>query len=165
MKAVYTLCSDPVAAERAFEDLRGIGVAEEDIVVCTPTPVEQFEFGRRDQVTWLPWISVAGGVVGFLSGAALVGSTQLAWPLTTGGMPIVPLWTDLIPVFELTMLFAVLATVGGLIVTARLFRRLPSIYDPEVSQGRILIGVVQPSPGLLNDIERALGTNGELRRV
>ena len=66
------------------------------------------------------------------------------WPLPTGGMPIVAWWPNLIIVFELTMLFALVATVITLLVTAGLPRRVPALYDPAVSDGRILVGVENP---------------------
>jgi len=59
-------------------------------------------------------------------------------------------------VFEVTMLGAILATVGTLIVTAGLGRRRPALYDPAVSDGMILVGLDNPSQARLADIERAL---------
>jgi Protein of unknown function (DUF3341) len=56
----------------------------------------------------------------------------------------VPLWTNLIIIFEMTMLSAILATVITLIVTAFIGQR-GKMYDPEVSDGYILVGVENPS--------------------
>ena len=67
--------------------------------------------------------------------------TELAWPLQTGNMPIVAWWPNLIVIFELTMLGAILATVLTLFITAGLVRRPPPLYDPEVTDGKILVGV------------------------
>ena len=80
-------------------------------------------------------------------------------------MPIVPIIPNLIPIFELTMLGAVVATVTALCVTARLPRRLSRLYDPAVSDGMILVGVETPPADKLQAIESALGTNGEFKRV
>ena len=55
-------------------------------------------------------------------------------------MPIVAWWPNLIVIFEMTMLGAILATVITLIVTAGLGRRMPTLYDPEVTNGKILVG-------------------------
>ena len=43
------------------------------------------------------------------------------------------------------MLGAILATVGTLIVTAGLMRRRPALYDPAVSDGKILVGLENPT--------------------
>ena len=72
--------------------------------------------------------------------------TERAWPLETGNMPIVAWWPNLIVIFEMTMLGAILATVLTLLVTAKLPSRVPPLYDPEVTDGKILVGVVDPSP-------------------
>ncbi len=54
------------------------------------------------------------------------------------------------------MLGAILATVATLIVTAGLLRRRPVLYDPAVSDGKILVGVENPSDGKMKDLESAL---------
>ena len=54
------------------------------------------------------------------SGAAtaLLVTTQNAWPIVTSAMPIVAWWTNLIIMFELTMLGAILATGATFLITA-----------------------------------------------
>ncbi len=73
---------------------------------------------------------------------------------------------NLIIIFEMTMLGAILATVVTLLVTAGLVRRMPALYDPEVSDGKILVGVANPAEASLPDLERALRAGGaaQLRR-
>ena len=60
--------------------------------------------------------------------------TERDWPINVGNMPTVAWWPNLIVMFELTMLGAILATVVTLIITAGLGRRRPALYDPEVTQ-------------------------------
>ena len=50
------------------------------------------------------------------TGYFLTSITQQAWPIVTGGMPIVTNWSNLIIIFELTMLGAVFASVITLLV-------------------------------------------------
>ena len=59
----------------------------------------------------MPWIAVIGGGLGLTRGLSTNGLTQKAWAINTGGMPIVTNWTNIIIMYELTMLGAVLATV------------------------------------------------------
>ena len=73
-------------------------------------------------------------------------------------MPIVAWWPNLIIMFELTMLGAILATVGTLIVTAGLGRQRPALYDPQVTNGMILVGVESPRDRAV--VERALKAAG-----
>ena len=51
------------------------------------------------------------------------------------------MWPNLIIIFEMTMLSAILATVVTLLVSAGIPSRGGKIYDPEVSDGYILVGV------------------------
>jgi hypothetical protein len=154
MKAVYALYSTPDAAERAVNELKAVGIAERQITVLSSEPLEADALGGNDRSTRMRWIAVGGGVIGLIAAYLLTSVTQQSWPIATGGMPIVSLGPNMIVIFELTMLGAVLATVITLLVTARLPGRLPALYDPEVSEGKILIGVERP--GNPAAVERAL---------
>ncbi len=163
MKALYALYTDPDAVQRAVDGLRSAGVAEREIVVMSSEPFEDYEFSHRDSATWLHWIAGVGGAVGLLSGYWLTSLTQLAWPIRTSGMPIVSPWPNLIVIFEMTMLGAILATVVTLLITAKLPSRLPHLYDPEVTNGYILVGVQQPSADLAPRMTAALESAGQGR--
>ena len=160
MKALYALYTDPDTVQRAVNGLRSVGVADRDIVVMSSEPFEEYEFSHRDSATWLHWIAGAGGIAGLLTGYFLTSYTQLAWPLKTSGMPIVSPWPNLIVIFELTMLGAILATVVTLFITAKLPRRLPHLYDPEITKGYILVGVEQPAAELAARMQSALESVG-----
>ena len=117
MNAIYGLYADPHVAQRAVNNLRAAGVADADITVISSEPFEHFEFGHRDAKPPCRG-SRAGGAAGLCLGYFLLGASQRSWPLVTSGMPIVPTWTNLIIIFEMTMLSAILATVVTLLVTA-----------------------------------------------
>lgn len=158
MTAVYGLYVDPNVAQQAVSNLRAAGVADRDITVISSEPFEHFEFGHRDARTAMPWIAAAAGMAGLLLTYYLLGLSQRSWPLVTSGMPIVPLWTNLIIIFEMTMLSAIIATVITLLVTAGLPSRGGKLYDPEVSDGYILVGVENPADA--DSLERALALDG-----
>ena len=67
---------------------------------------------------------------------------------------------DGIVTYELTMLGAVIATVITLLVTARLPNWGAKLYDPEISHGKILIGVVDPSDEARAELENRLRRAG-----
>ena len=157
MKAVYGLYADPNVAQQAVNNLRSAGVADADITVISSEPFEHFEFGHRDAKTAMPWIAAGAALFGLLATYYLLGASQMSWPLRTSGMPIVPLWTNLIIIFEMTMLSAILATVITLIVTGFVGQR-GKLYDPEVSEGYILVGVENPSDAAR--LEAALSLDG-----
>ena len=160
MSAIYALYTDPAAAQRAVNRLYAAGVAEEQVVVMSGEPFEEQPFAHRDSATWLWYIACLGGFVGLVFSTWLTRMTELAWPLQTGNMPIVAWWPNLIVIFELTMLGAILATVLTLFITAKLPRRTPAFYDPEVTNGKILVGVENPSEASVPALERALMAGG-----
>jgi len=156
MKAMYALYSTGEAAQRAVNSLRAAGYEEHDITVITAAPMEEFEFSHIGRHSYQWYIACAGGLVGFLFGSWLTTFAEKAWPIVVGNMPIVAWWSNLIVVFELTMLGAILSTVGTLIVTAGLGRRVPTLYDPDVTNGKILVGIAAPRQESGADVERAL---------
>jgi hypothetical protein len=154
--AIYGLFPGPHAAERASLALREAGIAPDRIVVISPEPFEEFSFARADSETPMPWIAVGGGVVGGTCGFLLAWYSQVSNRLVTGGMPIVAPWPTGIVTYELTMMGAVLTTVIALLISTRLPSWKPRLYDPEVSRGKVLIGVLDPSDTILSDIEELL---------
>lgn len=148
MKGIYALYSDPDAAQRAVNSLRTataeLGIRAGNIRVLSSEPFEEQEFTVRESRTAMPWIAALGGLIGGVSGYTLTTMAQHAFPLPTGGMPIAPLWTNGIIIYELTMLGAILATLITLIVTAHIPSMGTHLYDPAVSDGKILVGVVDP---------------------
>jgi hypothetical protein len=167
VKAVYALYSDGHAAQQGVDRLRRAGVADRDITIISSQPMEDFEFGHMDRQSSLWWIACGGGLVGMAFAYLLAWYTQTAWPINVGGLPIFAWWPKLIIIFELTMLGAIVATTIALIVTAGLGRRGERLYDPAVSDGKILVGVENPADGRIADFEAALGAppGAEIRRL
>jgi Protein of unknown function (DUF3341) len=156
MSAIYALYDTGDAAQRAVNSLRNAGVADSAITVISDQPMEAYEFGEMNRATRIWYIASGGGLIGLVFAAWLTRMTELAWPLPTGNMPIVAWWPNLIVMFELTMLGAIVSTVITLLVTARLPAREPVLYDREVADGRILVGVSHPADSKVAAIERAL---------
>src|SRR5262249_41498202 len=130
------------------------------ITVVTSEPFDAHEFSRRYASTWLYWIAGFGGAAGLALGYWLTSATERSWPLPTGGMPIVAMWPNLIVMFEMTMLGAIVTTVAALLVTAQLPARRRALYDPEIADGKILVGVERPPDDRLSALERLLRASG-----
>jgi len=156
MKAVYALYDDGHAAQRAVNGLRAAGIADDEITVITGAPMEDFEFSHIGHRNPLWYVASGGGLAGLLFSTWLTQFTEKDWPINVGNMSTVAWWPNLIVIFELTMLGAILATVVTLIVTAGLLRRRPALYDPEVTNGKILVGIENPSDGKMADLQKAL---------
>jgi hypothetical protein len=156
MKAVYGLYGDGRSAQQAVNRLRAEGLADRDITVLSAQPMEDFEFGRMDKDTFMWWFACAGGLLGMAVGFWLSWLTEMSWPINVGGLPTFAWWPNLIIVFELTMLGAILATVTTLVVTAFLSGRGSRLYDSAVTEGKILVGVENPRDATVGTLERAL---------
>jgi len=155
VKAMYGLYPDGHSAQQAIGRLHAAGVPDRDITIQSAQPMEDFEFGHRDKATWMWWIACVGGVIGMASALGLSWLTETSWPINVGGLPIFAWWPNLIITFELTMLGAILATVITLVISARLGRG-SVIYDPDVSDGKILVGVAGPAASAVADVKAAL---------
>jgi hypothetical protein len=155
VKAIYGLYPDGASAQQAVNRLRAAGMTDRDITVCSSQPMEEYEFGQMDRRTWMWWIACGGALTGLASALGLSWLTETSWPIDVGGLPIFAWWPNLIIMFELTMLGAILATVATLVVTARLGRG-GGLYDPEVTEGKILVGVENPPDRASKDLEAAL---------
>ena len=161
--AMYGLYEEPAAAQRAFSALKRAGVADADITVISAEPFEAFPFSERDKSLALFRLAGVGGAVGLVFGALLTSGTERAWPIVTGGMPIVAWWPNIVITFELTMLGAILTTVASLLVAARLPSVLKrALYDPAVSDGKILVGVSLTAGKSADVIRGALEVGGAL---
>jgi Protein of unknown function (DUF3341) len=158
--AIYGLFPSPESAERGMSALRAAGVSPGKIVVMSDEPFDDFSFSQTGKSVAMPWLAVAGGIVGGTCGFLLARLTQEAYPLITGGMPLLSSWPTAIVTYELTMMGAVVTTIITLIVTTKLPNWKPKLYDPEVSNGKILIGMIDPSAEQRQDLEKRLRDAG-----
>jgi len=167
VKAIYGLFSDPDSAQHAVDELRKTGVADRSITVITSQPYEEYEFSARYKQTWIFWIAAGGGALGLAAGLTLAYLTETLWPIVTGGMPIVSWWPNIIIMFELTMLGSIVATVVSLFVTTKLPTTQYRVYDPEVTQGKILVAVEEPADKDIAKLESTLRASGieEVKKV
>jgi Protein of unknown function (DUF3341) len=160
--AIYGLFRDPDSAERGMNALYRVGVSPKRIVVMSEEPFDEYSFSKMDQATPMRWVAVCGGVVGGTLGFLLARLTQegYPYPLVTGGMPILAPWPTGIVTYECMMMGAVLTTAIALLVTSRLPNWKPKLYEPEVSNGKILIGVLEPAEAARAEIENCLRRAG-----
>lgn len=102
--------------------------------VITPYPVHGMEEAAGIQRSWLPWVTFFAAIVGLLAGLALTYWTSAVnWPINIGGKPMFSLPAFVPIMFELTILFAALSSVGALFVACGLPKVDPPIIDPDLS--------------------------------
>ncbi len=160
MRVVYGLYLDPDSAQRAFDALRSNGATSgfdsHRIAVVSSEPFDGYEFFKQDHKSTLPWMAVLGGLVGGIAGFSFAAYTQAVYPIPTGGMAIVPFYADGIITYEMTMLGAILTTLVMVLFTARLPNWRRRLNDPEVSDGKILVGLIDPPDASRADVEQRL---------
>jgi hypothetical protein len=157
VKAVYGLYPTGASAQQAVNRLRAAGLTDREITIISAQPMEDYEFGHIDKATYMWWIACGGGLVGMFLGFLLAWISETSWPMNVGGLPTFAWWPNLIIIFELTMLGAITATVITLIVTAFLPEKgRGRLYDPEVSDGQILVGVESPAEATVAELQKTL---------
>jgi hypothetical protein len=104
-------------------------------------------------------MAVAGGLLGGTAFFLMVKLTSEAYPLPTGGMPIVPLPTAGIIAFEGTAIGAILFTVATVLFECGLpGRKGPGPLDHHLADDRVLITVQGDEDASTAWAEQALET-------
>jgi hypothetical protein len=165
MRALYGLYLDPESAQNAVDALRAasseLKFDRRRIIIASGEPHEGYEFTDSHVTVSGPYrYAVLGGIVGGTLGYILTTLTQNSYPILTGGMPLAPVWTNGIIVYEMTMLGAILTTLVTLLIGAGLPNFKGVISDPEIWAGKILVGVFDPPDGSEPELERRLQQAG-----
>jgi hypothetical protein len=93
----------------------------------TPFPIHELDAALKLPRTKLPWLVLGGGITGMCTGFALqYWASVLEYPLNIGGRPLASWPAFIVPSYELTILFAALTAVIGMIA----LNGLPMPYHP-----------------------------------
>jgi Protein of unknown function (DUF3341) len=164
MNAIYGLFPDANSARRALTALRAacsrFHLNPKAIVIMSSEPLEEEGFGWEEERTPMPWLAPLGALVGAGVGYALSDFTQRSYPLPTGGMPIVAMWPTGIIMYELMMLGAILTTIVAFVIATGLPNYKKRLYDPEVTNGKILVGVSELDSACRAELEQLLYQDG-----
>ena len=128
-------------AADALDALRAAGFAENQYEVLTGTPYPEGTFGEAEPVHKLYRFPLMGAASGFIVGLLLTAGTQIAYPVVTGGKPILSIPPMAIIMYEGTMLGAIIFTVLGIVFESRLPRLLMGAYDNSITEGAIGVAV------------------------
>ena len=153
-------------AADAAGGLGNAGFTQDQWEVLTGSPYPEGAFGEREPKHALFRFPLMGAIIGFSIGLLYTVGTQIAYPVVSGGKPIVAIPPMLIIMYEFTMLGAIIFTVLGLIIESRLPRLGgPGLYDPRVTEGYIAL-VVDAPPERLGEAEEAFRRAGavEIKR-
>ncbi|MBI4220323.1 MAG: DUF3341 domain-containing protein [Chloroflexi bacterium] len=158
-KSMLGLYENAEQGANAMDGLHAAGFQPHETEVLTGTPYPEGAFGEHVPQHRLFRFPAFGAMFGFTLALLYTAGTQLAFPLVTGGKPVLAVPAMLIILYEFTMLNAVIFTVVGIIFESRLPNFFnPGAYDRRISEG--LIGVA-----VICDESRASEAESVLRRA
>ena len=128
---------DPAA--NAIETLHEMGIDDENINVISGVPVAHKILGRPHPLTNVSRLSMGGAIAGFIFGIFLNYGTPYLYTVQVGGQYFTPVPPGMIITFEMTMLFAMLATFLGVFLDSYFPNYRPMEYVGEVSDGKIAV--------------------------
>ena len=143
---------DPHALMEATKKVRD--ARYKDFDAFTPYPVHGLVAAQGLKRSPLPFVTFAAGLTGCTLGFLLqYWTSAVDWPLIIGGKPFNS-WPAFVPVmFECTILFAGLATVGGMFFLNGLPNMGRKAFDPRLTRDRFALLIEAPS-------KKASGSNG-----
>ena len=151
-RGILGLFQSADAAVAGADNLVRAGV--DDFEVLSDTPYPEGAFGERPSKHALYIFPLVGAAVGLSIALLLTAGTQLAYPVVTGGKPILAIPPMVIISYEGTMLGAILATIAGVIFESRLPRAKVGLYDPRITEGYIGLLATVPEERL-DEIQQA----------
>ena len=151
----------------AAKKVRESGFIKFDAI--TPYPVHGMEEACGIKRSTIPYVAFAAGCVGLLAAIALTYYTAAVdWPLNIGGKPMFSLPAFIPIMFELTVLFAALTSVGTLFVFCGMPKVDPPVIDKDLTCHKFAIFIPENDVGYNTDrVEKLLKDLGadEVKKV
>lgn len=123
----FGLLAEFAAADDLLESARKVHARGfRQIDAFSPFPIEGLADAIGHHDGRVPWMTLIGGVVGAALGYGMQAYTNLAYPIIVGSRPHIATPAFMLITFELMVLFAVLFSIGGMLV----FNRLPRLHHP-----------------------------------
>ncbi|HEY0687379.1 MAG TPA: DUF3341 domain-containing protein [Steroidobacter sp.] len=130
---------DPHRALATAGRLKAAGFAT--IEVISPIPLEGADEVLGKKTSVIKRFTFFGAILGGVAGFTLAAGTAVLYLHPTGGRPIIPFPPFLIITYEMTILFGILATVIGFLISARLPAIRERAYVPEAAIDRFAVAV------------------------
>ena len=130
----------------------------------SPYPIHGMEEAAGIKRSWIPYVTFVAALVGLGSALWLTWWTSAVnWPINVGGKPFFSLPAFIPIMFELTILFSALASVGVLIWVCGLPRLNPPVIDPDLTSHKFAIFIPSDDTGYdekkIEDMFKSLGAS------
>ena len=165
-KSVLGLYTEEDSAADALDNLRDAGFEEGEYELLTGTPYPEGTFGEAEPEHHLFRWPLIGAACGFTGGLIITAGTQMAYPLITGGKPILSIPPMAIIMYEGTMLGAIIFTIIGILFESRLPRLFMGAYSEKITEGHIGVTVTTEADrtDVAEEALRQAGIDGEIIR-
>ncbi|MBC7419462.1 MAG: DUF3341 domain-containing protein [Bdellovibrio sp.] len=135
----------------------------------SPYPIHGMEEACGIERSSIPYVTFGAGALGLLLSLGLVYYTSvLNWPINVGGKPMFSLPAFIPIMFELTVLFAALCSVGALFYHAKMPKIDPPTIDKDLTSHKFAIFIPENDTGYNEDrITRMMNELGaaEVKKV
>jgi hypothetical protein len=156
--SLVALFDDSTDTAKAIDELHTLGIPDDKMVVMSDVPYPERALGRTREWLTLPYIVLAGAVVGLLIGLFLSAITPHLYRLDVGGHPPVGFPPAAVITFVFTMMAIIVSTFLGVLWEMDFPSFGPAPYHKAVTDGKL--GVFIEFPSDLNDeVTRVLKAN------
>ncbi len=154
LAGVVAFFNDPNALIHATEKVRDAKYQYFD--AFTPYPVHGLEAAQGLRRSPLPYVTFVAGLTGTsLAFLYQYWTSAIDWPINVGGKPFNS-WPAFVPImFELTVLFAALSTVGAMLLLNGLPNSRSKAIDPSITRDKFALFIEAP-PAIEEDDEEKL---------
>lgn len=130
----------------AARKTRAAGI--ENFEAISPFPLHGIDEAMNIPRSFIPWVTFTFGLTGCAFGTWFTWwASAVNWPINIAGKPMWSLPAFVPIIFELTILFAALSSVGALIFICGLPKIEPQIIDPDLSSHKFGLFVPKTSKG------------------
>src|SRR5574341_1798103 len=136
---LMALFHDGTDTAEAIDDLHGLGIPEDKVLVITGVPYPEHALGRRREWLTLPYIVLAGAGVGLLFGLFLAVITPHLYRLDVGGHRPVGFPPAAVITFVFTMMATIVSTFLGVLWEMDFPRFGPAPYHKLVTDGDLAV--------------------------
>ena len=121
---------------KAVRGMKGV----QGLSAVTPYPVHGLEELLKIKRSWIPWVTFIFGLVGMGAGFLLTWWTSVvSWPLVIGGKPFFSFPAFVPVIFECTILFSALMSVGALFYACGLPKVNPPVLDKDLTSHKFAV--------------------------
>lgn len=136
--ALYSNFAEAMAVITDIRNRRVPGVSVDDITVISPIEHPELVELLGERPIPIRKFTLAGAIFGTTFGFLFLASSQASFLVQPqGGKPVVPIPSNLVLTYEMMIMFSVLFTLAGLLISARLMRPRKQPYSEKVTVDQV----------------------------